>query len=290
MNQKNSPETQTCKVWMNGELIDESAAHISPFDHGLLTGDGVFETLIAYGDKPFATTLHWARLRRSAAVFGLDVPDEATLNAACEATMEANGISPSRLRVTITGGRAPLGSEKGDSGQTIIIAVGDLPGHGPEAIVHTVVYSRNERGATAGTKTISYGDNVIALAEAKAKGGTEAIFGNTQGHLCEGTGSNIFIIRAGRLITPTLESGCLAGCTRAVVLMLCKQEGIEVFEEDTPLAELGDADEAFLTSTLREVQPIASADGMPFKTVNGEITRRLAAAFKAKIVVENDPC
>ena len=276
-------------VWINGELVDENAAQISPFDHGLLTGDGVFETLIAYGSQPFATTLHWERLRRSAAAFGLDVPGDEELNAACEETIRANGISPARIRVTITGGRAPLGSEKGNSQQTMVVAAGALPGHGPEAIVFTVDYPRNERGATAGTKTISYGENVIALDEAKSKGGTEAIFGNTQGHLCEGTGSNIFIIRGGRLITPTLASGCLAGCTRAIVLRLCEEEGIPVFEEDTPLAELELAEEAFLTSTLREVQPIASANGKAFQNVNGEITRRLASAFKAKVEPDNDP-
>jgi branched-chain amino acid aminotransferase len=274
---------------MNGELIDESAAHISPFDHGLLTGDGVFETLISYGDQPFATTLHWARLRRSAAVFGLEVPSDEELTAACVAVTKANGISPARIRVTITGGRAPLGSEKGDSGQTLVIAAGELPGHGPEAEVVTVAYPRNERGATAGVKTISYGDNVIALAEAKAKGGTEAIFGNTKGELCEGTGSNIFIVRGGKLITPTLPSGCLAGCTRAIVLDICKREGIAASEEDTPLAELENADEAFLTSTLREVQPIATVDGKRLGTVNGEITQRLAAAFRATAEVDNYP-
>ena len=274
---------------MNGELIDESAAHISPFDHGLLTGDGVFETLIAYGDQPFASSLHWARLRRSAEVFGLDVPDDATLNAACEQVIIANGISPARVRVTITGGKAPLGSEQGDSGQTIVIAVGSLPGHGPQADVITVPFPRNERGATAGVKTISYGDNVIALSQAKAKGGSEAIFGNTQGHLCEGTGSNIFIVRDGQLITPPLDSGCLAGCTRAIILRICDEEGIAVNEEYTPLDELANVDEAFLTSTLREVQPIATVDGKPLPTINGEITQRLAAAFRATAEKDNDP-
>ena len=111
-------------VWINGELVDENAAQISPFDHGLLTGDGVFETLIAYGSQPFATTLHWERLRRSAAAFGLDVPGDEELNAACEETIRANGISPARIRVTITGGRAPLGSEKGNSQQTMVVAAG----------------------------------------------------------------------------------------------------------------------------------------------------------------------
>lgn len=277
------------KLWMNGALIDESAAHISPFDHGLLTGDGVFETLIAYTDRPFATSLHWERLRRSASVFGLEVPGDEELNAACEQVIAANGFSPARLRITITGGRAPLGSEKGDSEQTIIVAASDLPGHGPQANVFTVAYTRNERGAMVGVKTISYGDNVIALAEAKSKGGTEAIFGNTQGYLCEGTGSNIFIVRDGRLITPTLASGCLAGCTRAILLSICKTEGITVSEEDTPLDELVNVDEAFLTSTLREVQPIATVDGTALKTVNGEITQRFAAAFRATAEADNDP-
>lgn len=283
------PSTVTNMVWMNGELINESAAQISPFDHGLLTGDGVFETLIAYQDRPFATSLHWARLRRSAAVFGLEVPSDEALNTACEEVIRANGISPARVRVTITGGRAPLGSEKGDSGQTVVVASGSLPGHGPLAEVFTVPYTRNENGATVGVKTISYGDNVIALAEAKSKGGSEAIFGNTLGHLCEGTGSNIFIVRNGRLITPTLASGCLAGCTRAIILNLCKQEGIEVSEEDSPLSELVDADEAFLTSTLREVQAIATVDRMDLKTVDGEITQRLATAFRANAEADNDP-
>lgn len=281
--------SKTCKVWLNGELIDEALAQISPFDHGLLTGDGVFETLIAYGDHPFATSLHWERLRRSASVFGLEVPDDEVLNAACEQVIAANGISPARIRLTITGGRAPLGSEKGDSGQTLLVAAGSLPGHGPQADVYTVSYSRNERGATVGVKTISYGDNVIALAQAKSKGGTEAIFGNTQGHLCEGTGSNIFIIRDGKLITPPLESGCLAGCTRAIILSICKREGIPVSEANTPLCELADVDEAFLTSTLREVQPIASVDGKALPTVNGGLTQRLAAAFRATAETDNDP-
>ncbi len=177
---------------------------------------------------------------------GSTCPDNETLNQACGEVIAASGLSPARIRVTITGGRAPLGSEKGTSGQTLLIAAGSLPGHGAQADVHTVTYSRNERGATVGVKTISYGDNVIALAQAKAKGGTEAIFGNTQGNLCEGTGSNIFIVRDGRIITPPLESGCLAGCTRAILLSICKREGIDVSEENTPLDELAEAEEAFL--------------------------------------------
>jgi len=268
------------KVWINGKLVEESQAHISPFDHGLLTGDGVFETLISYDGKPFAMTLHWERLVRSAAVFGLEVPDKDSLEAACEEVIAANGILPARLRITITGGYAPLGSEKGDSGQTLVIAAGATPNHPDQADVVTVPYPRNERGATVGLKTISYGENVIALAYAKANGGSEAIFGNTQGHLCEGTGSNIFIIKNGCLITPPLSSGCLAGCTRHIVLDLCKELGIECSEEDTPLDQLENVEEAFLTSTLREVKPISSVDGKALKTVNGEVTQRLATAFQ----------
>ncbi len=279
----------TASVWLNGEILPEDAAGISPFDHGLLTGDGVFETMIAYRTTPFAFTRHYARLKHSAGVFGLGVPPAGQLLAACEAVIARNGLSPARLRVTVTGGRAPLGSEKGDAGETVIVAAGAPPVQPEHSDVVTVAYPRNERGALTGLKTTSYGENVVALAEAHGKGAREAIFGNTAGNLCEGTGSNIFIVRDGRLITPPLSSGCLPGVTRALVVDLCGTLGIGVKEIDTPLAELAKADSAFLTSTLREVQPIATVDGEPVAEVGCDITRRLREAFTALTRDQVDP-
>ena len=286
----NSPvSAKTAVVWHNGQIVPEGEAGVSPFDHGLLTGDGVFETMIAYGTTPFAFSRHYARLKRSASVFGLKVPAAEELRAACEGVIEANEVSPARLRITVTGGRAPLGSEKGDAVETVIVAAGEPPVQPPHSDVITVPYSRNEHGALVGLKTTSYGENVVALASAHAKGAREAIFGNTQGSLCEGTGSNIFIVRDGHLITPPLSAGCLPGVTRALVIDLCGSLGIEVKEVDTPLAELTQADSAFLSSTLREVQPIATVDGETLREVGCELTLKLREAFTALAKDQVDP-
>ncbi|MEM9479746.1 MAG: aminotransferase class IV [Verrucomicrobiota bacterium] len=277
------------QIWLNGEVIPADEAAVSPFDHGLLTGDGVFETLIAYGGKAFAFSRHYERLKHSAQRFGLAVPAKEVLLEAANGLLETNGMEHARIRITITGGTAPLGSEKGEDSEMVIVAVGPLPKHGAEGHVVRVEWPRNEKGATAGLKTTSYGENVIALAHAKKNGGTEAIFGNTSGQLCEGTGSNIFVVRDDQLITPPLSSGCLAGVTRAIVLDLCEDFGLSCKETDTPFEELAEVDEAFLTSTLREVQPIATVDGKALKRVPGELTLKLKAAFKELTATTVDP-
>ncbi len=119
----------------------------------------------------------------------------------------------------------------------------------------TVAWPRNERGAVAGLKTTSYAENVVALAEAKRRGATEAVLPNTQGHLCEGTGSNVFYVVDGDLRTPTLASGCLAGVTRDLVLEWCGAR-----EVDEPLEVVERASEVFLTSTTRDVQGVSRWD------------------------------
>ena len=209
------------------------------------------------------------------------MPEREDLLKAIRETVAANAHLDDRMRirVTVTGGEAPLGSEQGEACETTIVAVGGMPGHGDVGHAVTVPYPRNEHGATAGLKTTSYGENVIALADAKKQGGSEAIFGNIAGNLCEGTGSNIFIARRGMLITPPLSAGCLAGVTRAIVLELCEQEGIDVKLVDTPLSELPEVDEAFLTSTLRDVQPLATIDGKDIPWP-GKFATRLREAFK----------
>ena len=129
--------------------------------------------------------------------------------------LESTSIFPARLRITITGGVAPLGSEKGRSKENVIIASNIAPVQPDFSDVITVSFPRNEYGALSGLKTTSYGENVIALAQAHSMGAKEAIFGNVSGNLCEGTGSNIFVSYQGKLITPPLSSGCLAGVTRS---------------------------------------------------------------------------
>ena len=269
---------------MNGALVDEAEARVSPFDHGLLTGDGVFETLRVARFRPFAPRRHLERLARSSAGLRLPCPPAEMMLAAMDEVIRANGVEEGRLRITVTGGPSALGSDRGPGGPTVIVAAGLLPAWPPVADVVVVPWPRNERGALAGLKTISYGENVVALAHARDHGAGEALFGNLAGNLCEGTGTNVFVGIDGRLITPPLSAGCLAGVTRALLLEL-----VDVVVDDLPLDAIRSADEAFLTSSTRDIQPIRSVDGRGLASCPGPLTKYAAAAFQALLLRDLDP-
>ena len=271
------------KVWLNGALVDADRAGVSPMDHGLLTGDGVFETLRVYDRRIFAWERHLDRLAYSAGALALPLPDRATLRAAADAVIAAAADGDGRLRITVTGGTAPLGSERGDTPPTVIVAMGELRTFPPTEAVVVVPWTRNEHGATAGLKTISYAENVRALAHAHALGASEAVFANTRGDLCEATGSNVFVVHGGVVRTPPADAGCLLGVTRALVIDCCADAGIVCEEVPVPMAALRAADEAFLTSSTREVQGIASVDGVALPAAPGTVTLRLGAAFTALV-------
>lgn len=274
----------TNQVWLNGEVLHTDTARISPFDHGITVGDGVFETLKVIDGQPFAMRRHLERFDRSASALGLEPADHDLVRKAAGEVIAANHVVEGRLRITLTGGPGPLGSGRGDQGTTLLLAVSDLPeaAHGTDVI--TVEWPRNERGALVGLKSTSYAENVMALARATAAGASEAIFANTVGNLCEGTGSNIFVAIDDRLITPPLSAGPLAGVTRDLVL-----EVTDAVEEDLPFDALMDADEAFLTSSMRNVQGIRGVDGVGMRACPGPLTEAAAAAF-AELTRQNiDP-
>lgn len=249
-------------VWMDGELRDPDTASVRWCDHGLTVGDGVFETVELRRGRPFAWTRHLHRLRRSAE--GLEVPwpgDEA-LRAAVTEVSEAWGDRPGRLRVTLTSGPGPAGSGR-DPGSppTLLLSAGPMAIQEEPTAVVTVPYRRNEHGALTGLKTTSYAENVVALAHAERLGASEALFANTAGRLCEGTGTNVFVGLGGRLVTPPLSSGCLAGVTRQLLLEALEAAGSPATVEDVPMERLDDVEEMFLVSTARHVQPVARLDG-----------------------------
>jgi branched-chain amino acid aminotransferase len=272
-------------VWINGELVPDDEAKISVFDHGLVTGDGVFETVKVTEGTPFALTRHLLRLGRSAAGLGMPAPDLDQIRAGALAVIDASPRMPrARMRITATAGIAPLGSQRGKSPITAIVALAEQ--EPPAASVDVVVapWRRNEEGALAGLKTTSYADNVRALAYATERGGDEAIFANVAGNLCEGTGTNVFVAMGGRLITPPLSAGCLAGVTRALVI-----EWVGAAEDDLPLDDLSNADEAFLTGTTRDVQPIRHVNGRKLAAVPGPMTRKAAEVFAMRAAESPDP-
>ncbi|OEJ97032.1 aminotransferase class IV [Streptomyces thermolilacinus] len=262
------------KLWVNGELRDADAATISVLDHGLTVGDGVFETLKTVDGKPFALDLHLDRLVRSARGLGLPDPDLDEVRRACAAVVEANPVALGRLRVTYTGGVSPLGSDRGDAGPSLFVALGEVAHRPDTTAVVTVPWTRNERGALTGLKTTSYAENVVALAHAHRQGASEALFANTVGQLCEGTGSNVFVVVDGRVHTPPLASGCLAGITRHLAI-----EWTGAQETDLPMDVLRTADEIFLTSTLRDVQAVHRVDDRELTPAPGPVTAKAMRVF-----------
>ncbi len=272
------------RVWIDGRLVPADEAVVSVFDHGLTVGDGVFETLKAVDGRAFAVRRHLDRLRHSAAGLGLVVPlDDDALRVAVDAVLASHRLPLARVRITVTGGRAPLGSDRGTAPPTVVVAAAPLAAAAPSAAVCTVPWPRNERGALAGIKTTSYAENVVALAYASERDCTEALLANTQGFLCEGTGSNVFVGVGGRLLTPPLSSGCLAGVTRALVL-----EIVHAHEEDITMDALREADEVFLTSTGRDVQPVHRLDDRTLGAP-GPLTTGAAEAFAALVEERDDP-
>jgi branched-chain amino acid aminotransferase len=273
-------------IWIDGALMPVDEARISPLDHGLIVGDGVFETLRVYDGVPFAWRRHVERLQASARALALHVPDVASLRDAATAVLAANDLRDARLRVTVTSGPAPPGSSRKSASRPIVFIVATpFEPAPPTADVVIAPWTRNERGATAGLKTISYAANVRALAYAEARGASEAIFANTRGNLCEATGSNVFLVLDGRLVTPPPGAGCLLGVTRALLLELCH----DCEERDVPVEALAAADEAFLSSTTREVQSIAHVDGHALPAKPGPVATSLAAAFAALVARDLDP-
>jgi branched-chain amino acid aminotransferase len=272
-------------VWLDGELLREDQAGISPFDHGLLVGDGVFETCRVIGGQAFALRRHLERLERSAVGLGLELPGQLQLRRAVAATIDANGgEAVGRLRIVATSGPGPLGSSRGDTLPTVVVLTSAAADWPETARVVVAPWPRNERAATAGLKTTSYAENVIALRYATERDASEAILLNLAGNVCEGTGTNVFAGIDGRLVTPPLSSGCLAGVTRELLLELGVAD-----EADIPSSALSAASEAFLTSSTREVQPVSDIDGRPLPACPGPLTERAAEAFIALVRDNLDP-
>jgi branched-chain amino acid aminotransferase len=271
------------KVWVDDTLVEHGDATVSAFDHGFSVGDGVFETLKVVNGTPFAWTRHIHRLGSSARGLGLPLPDVDRLRAAVDAVLTANDVRNARLRITWTGGVTAQGSERGDAPATLVVAVGDLRAWEPSCSLATVPWARNERSAVAGLKTTSYAENVVALAYAHAHSADEALFLDTRGRICEGTGSNVFVVIDDRLVTPGTNTGCLAGVTRALVMDWCGAD-----EADLTAADLAGAAEVFITSSTRDIQPVHAVDGQLFDAP-GPITAKAVQIFAERSTADVDP-
>ena len=279
-----STSAQHLSVWVNGVRYEsQSAATIPATDHGLVVGDGVFEALKVTHAGPFAVQRHLNRLSQSAAAMGLPAPDHARIRAAIEEVLDGREFDHGRLRITYTGGLGPLSSLAAYGPPTLVVAAG--PAELPAAFtsIVTAPWTRNEHGALSGVKSTSYAENVRTLAYATRRRATEAIFLNTEGNVCEGTGTNIFVVMDGTIVTPPLSSGPLAGITREVIMDWC-----DVEERDFTLTEAMAAEEVFITSSLRDVQAVHRWDETDLRTFH-PMTDHIATAFAERSSAVIDP-
>jgi branched-chain amino acid aminotransferase len=276
------------RVWVNGERVDPAAPSITALDHGLTVGDGVFETCKVVDGVPFALQRHARRLDRSLAGLGLPAADHSVIEAGIKAVLAGEPIAYGRLRYSVTGGAGPLGSDRDASPLTYIVTAASQPPNPDTGKLVVVPWTRNERGATAGLKTTSYAENVVALAFAKEHGGVEALFANTLGDLCECTGSNVFVVVDGEILTPDLASGPLAGITRELVIEWCREEGLTVRAEPLPMTILGQAQEVFITSSTKDVLAVHAIDDQAV-AAPGPVTARAAEIFARLSDERNDP-
>lgn len=283
-------------IWTNGGFVEATRGALSAVDHGVTVGDGVFETCAVLDGRAFALTRHLRRLARSAAGLGLDAPDEARVRHAVEAVLARaarEGATVGRLRITVTAGIGPLGSGREPGRQTLVVAAGPAV-IAPTGRAARSPWVRNERSAVVGLKTISYAENVVALADAVTRGGDEALLANTVGDLCEGTGANVFVERGGELVTPRLDSGCLAGITRELLLEWSAATGLPVREAhpgELPFSVLDEVAAGraslVLTGSVRNVQPVTWLDGLDLAV--GELSRAARDLFERQMRQHDDP-
>ena len=266
------------RAWVNGELVDPAARAIAAVDHGVTVGDGVFETCKVVDGVPFALQRHARRLDRSMAGLGLPAADHNIIDIGIKAVLAGEPIAYGRLRYTVTGGVGPLGSDRDSSPLTYIVTAGPQAVNPETGKLVVVPWTRNEHGATAGLKTTSYAENVVALAYAKERGGVEALFANSVGNLCECTGSNVFVVVDGEILTPDLTSGPLAGVTRDLVIEWCREEGLTVHAAPLPMSILTQAAEVFITSSVKDVMAVHAVDDHPV-VAPGPVTAQAAEIF-----------
>lgn len=241
--------------WCNGEWLAPRDFPAAPLDRGTLLGLGLFETLLGMDGRPVFRERHLARLAAGCARFGWVPPQQqfANLPEVMERLLQLAGFAagPARLRLTVTAGTGTLTDIASGADRLVWLSASPVTETPARLELGFASWTRNERGAMAGLKCAAYAENLLALDEARRGGFDESLFFNTAGELCEAATGNIFIVKDGLVATPPLESGCLAGITREVLLELATRDGLACAEVLMRRADLDSADEVFVTSATR---------------------------------------
>lgn len=261
------PLNQGMLVFVNGKVVPERDAVLSVFDRGFLYGDGLFETMRVFRGRPFRWEQHFERLTRGAEFLRLQIPFSGVdLFAAALDLIAKNAMPDALLRLTVSRGVGPRGySPRGADRPTVVMSLHDAPPIGPEPpqwrlVTASVRLPANEPLALF--KTCNKLPQIVARAEAEAAGADEALLANTDGHLVEGSTSNLFWVDGGVVCTPPLTGGILAGVTRATVLEICDLLGVATREIAIRAGELKQAAGVFLSLSSWGIAAAQSLDGV----------------------------
>jgi len=286
------------QIYIDGGFYPESEAKISVFDHGLLYGDGVFEGIRFYNNKVFRLEEHVDRLYKSAAAIGLKIPmDHPALTEALLETIRRNELTDGYVRLVVTRGKGDLGLSPWNCPKpSIIIIAAKITLYPAESYemglkVVTCATRRIAHGALSPmVKSLNYLNNIMAKIEASHAGAGEGLMLNEQGLVAECTGDNIFLVSGGRITTPPISSGALAGVTRAVAISIAREFGIEVTEPQTTRYDIYTAEECFLTGTAAEIIPAVELDSRPIGNGKpGPVTQRLIERYRELTQTEGTP-
>lgn len=276
-------------IYLGEAFLDcPEAARVSIFDRGYLLGDSVFETLRAYRGAAFRLEPHLDRLEHSAQVVGIVLPKpRSELRNLVHEALSRSGLEDAYLRVTVSRGEGPGGiGSAGYDAPVLSILVRPLHPYPAEAyrsgIRSMVVRTRKVPGVCLDPtiKCGNYLPNILARRELEAQGMIEGVQLTVEGQVTSGTVSNVFLVKGARLCTPDVASGFLPGITRAALIEVAAQAGLEVVEQRIEVADLYQTDELFFANTLMECLPVAEIDGRKLTPAPGVSTQALHAAFR----------
>ncbi len=272
-------------IYHNDRILPLDEARLSPGQMGLLMGWGVFTTLRIYQGVPFAFDRHWTRMTRDAERLGfpLDYRREAVWEAIVKLA-QANHRPEGMARLSFIKNQGGLWAEApGRPAADVLIFTRELvvwPAAHRLKLQPNAILSASR---LAGTKMLSWAQNAATLEQAHAEGYDDVLLLNEKGHLAECTSANFFLVRGAKILTPPLTSGCLPGVTRDVLLEVVPRAGLDLHEQDLTVEDLATAEEAFISSTTREVAAVGTIDPSWTYAAPGKITRRLEEAFQQHV-------
>lgn len=280
------------KVWVNGRLVEHARASISVFDRGFMYGDGLFETMRAYGGRVFMIDEHLDRLFRSLKSVRIKVPGlKSFYKSEIYRLLRANGLTSAYIRLTVTRGEGRFGIEYKDLSKPNIVIIAKEFTNYPEAMYEKGISARvvtarqNDLSPLARVKSLNFMNYILARFEAKDMGSDEAVVLNSNGFVAESPTSNIFIVKDLNLITPAISSGALPGITRQLIMELASCAKLKVVEKAVRPEHLVKSDEIFLTNTLAEVLPVTRFNGKKISSgLPGPVTRELHKLYQKTVI------